>query len=72
MVNYVDRFKRDILQQCPYPMEEEYKCLLFWRGVPTPVRQYVYLRQDNYYHIRSAVIYVEGLMLRNRLQGDGR
>ena len=29
MLNYVDRFERDVLGQLPYPMEVQFKCLLF-------------------------------------------
>ena len=44
MIDYANKFERDIMQQCPYPMDEEFKCLLFWRGVPVPIWHYTNLR----------------------------
>ncbi|KAL5575474.1 hypothetical protein UlMin_017173 [Ulmus minor] len=41
-------------------------CLLFWRGVPVPVRQYTYQIQDDYYHLRTEVIYAEQMMVQSR------
>ena len=72
MLNYVERFEREILEKLPYPMDEEYKCLLFWRGVPIPVRQHTYQVQDDYYHLRTEVIYAEQVMVQQRQQEEAR
>ena len=65
-LNYVDRFERDILGQLSYPMEEQFKCFLFWHGVPVLIRKYTHLIQDDYYHLRMKVIYAKELMNRQR------
>ncbi|KAL5578696.1 hypothetical protein UlMin_011138 [Ulmus minor] len=36
MLNYAERFEKEVLGQLLYPMKEQFKCLLFWRGVPIP------------------------------------
>jgi len=66
MINYAERFEREILGQLLYPMDEEFKCFLFWRGVPIPVRQHTYHVQDDYYHLRTEVIYAEQVMVQQR------
>ena len=63
MINYTERFEREIVGQLLYPMDEEFKCLLFWRGVPIPVRQHTYHVQDDYYHLRMEFIYAEQVMV---------
>ena len=66
MLNYAERFEREVLGQLLYPMEGQFKCLLFWRGVPVPVRQYPYQVQDDCYHLRIRVIYAEQMMVQQR------
>ena len=55
-------------------MEEQFKCLLFWRGVPVPVpvQQYTYQVQDDYYHLRTEFIYAEQMMVQQRQQEEAR
>ena len=72
MLNYAERFEREVLGQLLYPMEEQFKCLLFWRDVPVPVRQYTYQVQDDYYHLRTEVIYAEQMMVQQRQQEEAR
>ena len=63
MLNCAERFERNVLGQLLYPMEEHFKCLLFWCGVHILVRQYTYQIQDDYYHLRTEVIYAEQMMV---------
>ena len=72
MLNYAERFEREVLGQLLYPMEEQFKCLLFWRGVPIPVRQYTYQVQNDYHYLRTEVIYAEEMMIRQRQQEEAR
>ena len=72
MLNYAERFEREVLGQLLYPMEEQFKCLLFWRSVPVTVRQYTYQVQDDSYHMRTEVIYAEQMMVQQRQQEEAR
>ena len=66
MLTNAERFEREVLGQLLYPMEENFKCLMFWSGVPVPVRHYTYQVHDDYYHLRTEVIYVEQMMVQQR------
>ena len=66
MEDYVRRFEQNIVQASPYPMEERYKCTLFWRGVPMSIRSYAAFHSNDYYHLRSEVAYAELEMIRHK------
>ena len=66
MTDYVRRIEENVVQGSPYPMDEEYKCPLFWRGVPISSRMYACFHSNDYYHMRYEVAYAELEMIRHR------
>ena len=37
MTDYIERFERNFIRECPYRLSENRKCRLFWCGVPFPL-----------------------------------
>ena len=59
METYVHRFERELVEEYPYELPEEEKCRLLWQGVPQHVRNVSYFHADDYYLLRSEVLYAE-------------
>ena len=38
MVDYVEKFERNIIQECPYRLNENRQCHLFWRCILFSIR----------------------------------
>ena len=56
MVDYVERFERNFIQQCSYRLSENRKCHLFWHGVLCSIRIYVDYDLYDYYNLKTKVI----------------
>ena len=64
MGDYVERFERDILQECPYRLSESRKCRLFWRGVPFSIKAHADYNFHDYCKLKIEVVRAEREMLR--------
>ena len=63
MVDYVERFERNVLQECPYTMSMEFKRQLFLRGVPLSIRVYADNDIRDYYNLKTEIVRAEREML---------
>lgn len=64
MVDYVERFELNIIEEFPYRLSETCKCRLFWQGVPFYIRVYVDYDLHDYYNLKIKVIQAERKYLR--------
>ena len=66
MVDYVERFERNVLQECPYTMSKDFKRRLFFWGVPLSIRVYADNDIRDYCNLKTVIIRAEREMLRQR------
>ena len=59
METNIRRFERELGEEYPYEHPEEEKCRLPWQGVPKCIRDVAYFHENDYYLLRSEVLYVE-------------
>ena len=55
MVDYVERFERNIIQECPYRLSENRKCFLFWQGVPFSIRIHADYDLHDYCNLKTKI-----------------
>ena len=59
MEDYVRRFERDLIGECPYELLEEEKCHLLWQGIPIYIRDVTCFHENDYYQLCAEVLYAE-------------
>ena len=69
MEDYVHHFERDLIGEYPDELPKEEKCLLLWQRVPKYIRDVTCFHENDYYHLRSEVVYAD---LEGRTQNDKR